>query len=66
MCYNYIYVTNIIKKSGGSDKMKHIKTINKPDVKKNDQKNGCGKNTQDSGPSACKISCTVANHRGEN
>ncbi len=46
--------------------MKHIKTINKPDVKKNDQKNGCSKSTQDSGPSACKISCTVANHKGEN
>lgn len=42
--------------------MKHIKTINKADLKKSAQKGGCG-SCQASCQSACKTSCTVANQK---
>ena len=41
--------------------MKHIKTINKANLKASAEKGGCGK-CQASCQSACKTSCTVANH----
>ena len=40
--------------------MKHIKIINKPNLKKSAQTGGCGE-CQASCQSACKTSCTVAN-----
>ncbi|HNX63821.1 MAG TPA: six-cysteine ranthipeptide SCIFF [Oscillospiraceae bacterium] len=45
--------------------MKHIKTINKANLKKSAEKGGCGK-CQASCQSACKTSCTVANQKCEN
>lgn len=44
--------------------MKHIKTINKANLKESAQKGGCGK-CQASCQSACKTSCTVANQKCE-
>lgn len=44
--------------------MKHIKTINKANLKKTAEKGGCGK-CQASCQSACKTSCTVANQKCE-
>ena len=44
--------------------MKHIKTINKANLKKTAAKGGCGK-CQASCQSACKTSCTVANQKCE-
>ena len=44
--------------------MKHIKTINKANLKKTAAKGGCGK-CQASCQSACKTSCTVANQTCE-
>lgn len=40
--------------------MKHIKPINRSDIKKNDNKNGYNRDKKTSGPSSCRISCTVA------
>ena len=40
--------------------MKHIKTINKANLKETAKKGGCGKCQ-----SACKTSCTVANQKCE-
>ena len=45
-------------------KMKHIKTINKANLKESAKKGGCGK-CQASCQSACKTSCTVANQKCE-
>ncbi|NLV36246.1 MAG: six-cysteine peptide SCIFF [Clostridiaceae bacterium] len=45
--------------------MKHIKTINNPNLKKDIKKSGCGE-CQTSCQSACKTSCTVANQKCEN
>ena len=44
--------------------MKHIKTINKANLKETAAKGGCGK-CQASCQSACKTSCTVANQKCE-
>ncbi len=44
--------------------MKHIKTINKANLKQTAEKGGCGK-CQASCQSACKTSCTVANQKCE-
>jgi len=44
--------------------MKHIKTINKANLKQTATKGGCGR-CQASCPSACKTSCTVANQKCE-
>ncbi|MBQ8965387.1 six-cysteine ranthipeptide SCIFF [Ruminococcus sp.] len=44
--------------------MKHIKTINKANLKQTAAKGGCGK-CQASCQSACKTSCTVANQKCE-
>ena len=44
--------------------MKHIKTINKSNLKQSAEKGGCGK-CQASCQSACKTSCTVANQKCE-
>ena len=46
------------------NKMKHIKTINKANLKESAKKGGCGK-CQASCQSACKTSCTVANQKCE-
>lgn len=53
----------LIKDTGGA-KMKHIKTINKANLKATAAKGGCGK-CQASCQSACKTSCTVANQKCE-
>ena len=58
MCYN-----NCSLFYGGFS-MKHIKTINKADLKQTAAKGGCGK-CQASCQSACKTSCTVANQKCE-
>lgn len=42
--------------------MKHIRTINKANLKETAKKGGCGK-CQASCQSACKTSCTVAKTR---
>lgn len=44
--------------------MKHIKTINKANLKETAKTGGCGK-CQASCQSACKTSCTVANQKCE-
>ena len=44
--------------------MKHIKTVNKANLKETCAKGGCG-NCQASCQSACKTSCTVANQKCE-
>lgn len=44
--------------------MKHIKTLNEGNLKKNAAKSGCGE-CQASCQSACKTSCTVANQKCE-
>lgn len=44
--------------------VKHIKTINKANLKESAAKGGCGK-CQASCQSACKTSCTVANQKCE-
>ena len=44
--------------------MKHIKTINKANLKQTATKGGCGR-CQASCQSACKTSCTVANQKCE-
>ncbi len=45
--------------------MKHVKTLNKCNLKKSAAKGGCGE-CQASCQSACKTSCTVANQKCEN
>ena len=45
--------------------MKHIKTINKANLRKKKKKGGCGK-CQASCQSACKTSCTVGNQKCAN
>ena len=44
--------------------VKHIKTVNKANLKETASKGGCGE-CQASCQSACKTSCTVANQRCE-
>ena len=44
--------------------MKHIKTVNKANLKETAAKGGCGR-CQTSCQSACKTSCTVANQKCE-
>ena len=44
--------------------MKHVKTINKANLKETAAKGGCGE-CQASCQSACKTSCTVANQKCE-
>ncbi|MEG2174867.1 MAG: six-cysteine ranthipeptide SCIFF [Oscillospiraceae bacterium] len=44
--------------------MKHVKTLNKPNLKESAVKGGCGE-CQASCQSACKTSCTVANQKCE-
>jgi len=44
----------------GGETMKHIISINKPDLNTNLATKGCGE-CQNSCQSACKTSCTVAN-----
>lgn len=59
------FICDILKKTKfGGIKMKHIKTINKANLKKTAAKGGCG-NCQASCQSACKTSCTVANQKCE-
>jgi predicted ribosomally synthesized six-cysteine peptide SCIFF len=48
----------------GVMKMKHIKTLNKANLRESAEKGGCGK-CQASCQSACKTSCTVANQKCE-
>ena len=56
---------NVFKLFFGEDtQMKHIKTINKANLKQTAAKGGCGK-CQASCQSACKTSCTVANQKCE-
>ena len=50
--------------SGGWKIMKHIRTINKANLKETAKKGGCGK-CQASCQSACKTSCTVGNQSCE-
>jgi predicted ribosomally synthesized six-cysteine peptide SCIFF len=45
--------------------MKHIQTLNQPNLKQSAQKGGCGE-CRTSCQSACKTSCTVANQKCEN
>ncbi len=45
--------------------MKHVKTLNKANLKDTAAKGGCGE-CQASCQSACKTSCTVANQKCEN
>ena len=45
--------------------MKHVKTLNKANLKENAAKGGCGE-CQASCQSACKTSCTVANQSCQN
>lgn len=56
--------TNLIQVCNRREIMKHIKTINKANLKESAQKGGCGK-CQASCQSACKTSCTVANQKCE-
>ena len=56
MTLNYFFGEEII--------MKHIKTINKANLKQTAAKGGCGR-CQASCQSACKTSCTVANQKCE-
>lgn len=56
MTINYFFREEII--------MKHIKTINKANLKQTAAKGGCGR-CQASCQSACKTSCTVANQKCE-
>lgn len=58
----YILYILIVSKEGIL--MKHIKTINKANLKQSAAKGGCGK-CQASCQSACKTSCTVANQKCE-
>ncbi len=44
--------------------MKHIKTVNKANLKETAAKGGCGR-CQPSCQTACKTSCTVANQKCE-
>ncbi len=44
--------------------LKHIRTINKANLKATAEKGGCGR-CQSSCQSACKTSCTVANQKCE-
>lgn len=44
--------------------MKHVKTLNKANLKEAVEKRGCGE-CQASCQSACKTSCTVANQKCE-
>lgn len=44
--------------------MKHVKTINKTNLRKTAEIGGCGE-CQTSCQSACKTSCTVANQKCE-
>ena len=44
--------------------MKHVKTLNKANLKESAVKGGCGE-CQTSCQSACKTSCTVANQKCE-
>lgn len=74
MCYNNFSVLGYRQSAGYGRKqefrffggciMKHIKTINKADLKESAKKGGCGK-CQASCQSACKTSCTVANQKCE-
>lgn len=68
MWYNYINSTANCFSSAvtylGGNIMKHIKTINKANLKETALKGGCGK-CQASCQSACKTSCTVANQKCE-
>ena len=62
---NYDIITLIyFFKIKESVSMKHIKTMNKANLKESAQKGGCGK-CQASCQSACKTSCTVANQKCE-
>ena len=45
--------------------MKHVKTLNKANLKETAAKGGCGE-CQASCQSACKTSCTVANQSCQN
>ena len=58
LCYN-----DRDNKNGGV-LMKHIKTVNKANLKQTAAKGGCGR-CQTSCQSACKTSCTVANQKCE-
>ncbi len=44
--------------------MKHVKTLNRANLKESAEKGGCGE-CQASCQSACKTSCTVANQKCE-
>lgn len=59
--YAIIIFDNIIRRM---IQMKHIKTINKANLKESAAKGGCGE-CQASCQSACKTSCTVANQKCE-
>lgn len=61
VCYN----NGTIKiERKGKQIMKHIKTVNKANLKETAAKGGCGK-CQTSCQSACKTSCTIANQECE-
>ena len=76
--YNIVYILNssiklrdtvlrfaeLYKIIGGNKVMKHVKTLNKANLKETASKGGCGE-CQTSCQSACKTSCTVANQKCE-
>jgi len=55
----------VIIRDLGDDIMKHVKTLNKKNLKETVKKGGCGE-CQTSCQSACKTSCTVGNQSREN
>lgn len=61
ICLHYSEIIKVLK---GKNRMKHIKTINKQNLKVTAVKGGCGE-CQASCQSACKTSCTVANQKCE-
>ena len=62
ICTNGTYFMFIHPYFLGGIIMRHIKTINKANLKKTAETGGCGK-CQASCQSACKTSCTVANQK---
>ncbi len=60
--YKLCYYFYSLKK--GVFLMKHVKTLNKANLKESAIKGGCGE-CQASCQSACKTSCTVANQKCE-
>jgi len=60
-----VAIKSAIIRDVGDDIMKHVKTLNKKNLKETVKKGGCGE-CQTSCQSACKTSCTVGNQSCEN